>query len=77
MADLYATDTWNGLPHYTCLGCGYDSMLLTRITDHCASCPAVAALQEAPSQAEASLSSPPDSAPPVPVPNGSLADEEA
>jgi hypothetical protein len=63
MADpaSYTTDIWNGIPHYVCLACGYDTMLEPRITEHCASCPAGAALPQAPLETAASLSHPPDS----------------
>jgi hypothetical protein len=63
---LYVTDSWNGIPHYVCAGCGYDTLQLARITEHCGSCPAVAALEPSLAQAEASLSSPPGSTPPGP-----------
>jgi hypothetical protein len=65
---LYQTDSWNGIPHYICLGCGYDTLQLARITEHCGSCPAVAALEPSLAQAEASLSSPPGSTPAPPDP---------
>ncbi len=65
---LYQTDSWNGIPHYVCPGCGYDTLQLARITEHCGSCPAVAALAPHPVQAEGSLSSPPGSTPPLAEP---------
>lgn len=64
---LYQTDSWNGIPHYVCNACGYDTLQLARITEHGGSCPAVAALEPAPT-VEAPLSSPPGSTPAPPDP---------
>lgn len=41
---LYQTDSWNGIPHYVCVGCGYDTLQLARITDHTASCSVLSGL---------------------------------
>jgi hypothetical protein len=57
-APYYATDEWNGLPHYVCPACGYDSLLLARMADHEPLCQALArerATASAPLDAEPAL----------------------
>jgi hypothetical protein len=88
MAELpYVTDDWSGLPHYTCLACGYDTLLAPRILDHCTICPATLALQPAPEAVvEAVTPEPPAPEPPpepepepepVPVPDDDEDEEPA
>jgi hypothetical protein len=56
-APYYTTDQWNGLPHYACPACGYDSLLLPRMHDHEPLCPALA-LARAPASAPTVSSAP-------------------
>lgn len=78
----YDTDLWNDLPHYTCLLCGDDSMLLDRMTAHSATCPLLAVVGpvDIPAAPDVTPATPapelPAAVPPDPLPNGSLHDDE-